>query len=663
MNNINTYNLLLKTNPYYTQLISEKEELITTITVSLRSYLESNSYPTEVVEEIISDDFIQANPSYYLYYPYLFNGYFQVYDKETLNLLSIAGFLYYRAVIIIDRIFDDKKSKHNFQKYFIANICQEETIKILSSFFGEKPKFWKTWNLRKFEYAKAYKLDKTLKSINDITEFEALADYKSAFGKIAIDCLFHLSETKDKELYTSLLISHKYFYVAFQILDDIKDYIEDVENKQFNISKHKLIQKLQSENDSIDLYTLDQQKKLIYLKGIAENLYEKATNYLDQSIKLQSRFSNENTQLWTNEIDSLYNTGIAHYLNIKGFISVFNSQRKFSKVLTNHTTIDDAVLNAALFLQNSQAPDGSWNDILNDAGVSDVWVTSFVTYSLSEFNFESINAIKYIEKHQLSSKLWSYNKVWLEDADSSSFALLSLHKQKTSTEEAFNQWLMFQNKDGGFATYSDKNILISSLNSPHIQNVNGWLQSHFCVSAVAFLVFVELEKTNTVEFKRLNTYLLQQLSSKSTLLSYWWTEDAYALYYVLLSAIKVNNTEIIRLCEIRIEIELSTVKTTNYFHKSYLVKTLCLLDNLMKKHSAKIDKIILQLLSNQFTDGSWQANYSLKIPHPSVINPTNKDIQWKPASKGTNIIVRDFNRVFTTVSCLSALKNYGSSIS
>ncbi len=147
--------MLLKTNPYYTQIISQKEALITTITASLRSYLESNFYPIEVVEEIVSKDFIAANPSYYVYYPYLFKDYFQIDDKETLDLLSIAGFLYYRAVILIDTIFDDKNSKHNFQKYFIANICQEETIKILSRFFGENPKFWKTWNLRKFEYAKA----------------------------------------------------------------------------------------------------------------------------------------------------------------------------------------------------------------------------------------------------------------------------------------------------------------------------------------------------------------------------------------------------------------------------------------------------------------------------------------------------------------------------
>lgn len=654
--------MLLKTNPYYTQIISQKEALITTITASLRSYLESNFYPTEVIEEIVSKDFIAANPSYYVYYPYLFKDYFQIDDKETLGLLSIAGFLYYRAVILIDTIFDDKNSKHNFQKYFIANICQEETIKILSRFFGENPKFWKTWNLRKFEYAKAYKLDKTLKSINDIAEFEALADYKSAFGKIAIDCLYHLSNTKDKELYASLLASHKYFYVAFQILDDIKDYTEDVENEQFNISKHELILKLQSENDSIYSYTLEQQKKLLYLKGIAENLYEKATNYLEKSIVLQASFNTKNAQLWTNEIDGLYNTGITHFLNIKGFINMFNSQNKFSADLNSKTTIQDAVENAATFLQNSQASDGSWNDILNDAGVSDVWATSFVTQTLSEFDIESAEAIAYIQKHQLPSKLWSYNKVWLEDADSSSFALLSLHKHQISTEEAFNKWLNFQNTDGGFATYNNRNLLISSLNSPHIQNVEGWLQSHFCVSAVAFIVFVELGKTDTKEFQQLRRYVLNQLSSKNTLLSYWWTADAYALYYVLLAASKIHDTEIIRLSEIRIEIELNA-ETRNYFYKSYLLKALCLRENLIKKHSSKIDTIALQIISNQFTDGSWQESHSLKMPHPNVINAAREDIQWKPANKGTNIIVKDFNRVFTTVSCLSALKNYGANIS
>ncbi|TVZ27314.1 hypothetical protein JM83_2349 [Gillisia sp. Hel_I_86] len=228
---------MIKTNPNYCEITKGKDELIKCIKLAISSYLKSKSYPIKVIEEIVNEKFISSNPSYYLYYPYLFNDYFQVKNKETLNLLSISGILYYKAIILIDDIFDNKDSKYKFQKFFIANICQEETIKILSSLFSANSDFWKTWNVRKFEYAKAYRLDKNLKSIQNFSEFVVLADYKSAFGKIAIDCLFYLSNKKEKTMYKALLESHNLFYAGFRIMDDIIDYTEDVKNGQFNISK------------------------------------------------------------------------------------------------------------------------------------------------------------------------------------------------------------------------------------------------------------------------------------------------------------------------------------------------------------------------------------------------------------------------------------------
>ena len=41
-----------------------------------------------------------------------------------------------------------------------------------------------------------------------------------------------------------------------------------------------------------------------------------------------------------------------------------------------------------------------------------------------------------------------------------------------------------------------------------------------------------------------------------------------------------------------------------------------------------------------------------------MIDVNNKDIAWTKDSKGTNIMVSDYNRLFTTASCLTALKKY-----
>lgn len=651
----------LKTNSNYIHTTTKKNELIEDVKTTLLEYLKSNAYPEAIIREIMDEDFIASNPSYYLCYPYLFNAYFQIKDKEVLNLLSVSGFLYYKAVILIDDIFDNKDSKNNFQKFFTANICQEETVKILSSFFPVNSSFWKTWNARKFEYAKAYKLDKTLTEIKDYSEFEALADYKSAFGKIAIDCLYHISEVKNKSMYLDLLESHKYFYVSFQIMDDITDYCEDFNNGQFNISRHELISRLNTESDNIENYSVVEQKKLVYLKNVAENLYERALNYLDTSLNLQSKYNPVKHDFWINEINSLYNTAVTHLLNIKGYINVYHTERKKSTVTQNPKKIKETIEFGIYYLESNQLSNGSWNDIFNDAGISDVWVTSYVTYAMENvLSCTQINiARNFTEKSKVPNGLWGYNKTWIDDADSSSFALLSLNVSE-DIEDHITQWLTFQNEDGGFSTYNDKDILLSSLNSPHIQNVEGWLQSHFCVSAVAYLVFAELKISSKNEFKRLRSYILKTLKSSESNLSYWWSNDIYAIYYLILGADKLNDLEILDLCEKRLEYLIGQDSEFNYFDKGLLLSSLCLTDRYFTKYSDKVRKVADQILSNQLADGSWEESYALKMPHPSVLNASSDYIKCKKGDRGTNIITKDYNRIFTTASCLKALKHYES---
>ena len=367
----------LKNDLSFVENIATRKRLVKRIKFALIDYLKH--YPTEVVNSIMNEEFINTNPSYYLYYPYLFNEYFNFHDKDKLDLISMSAFLYYKSVILIDDIFDNDKKTNNFKNYFIANICQEETIKILSSFFSMDSSFWKTWNNRKLEYVKAFQLDKALQQIKDYEEFENLADYKSAVGKVAIDCLYYLSNERNEDIYKSLLESHKYFYVGFQIMDDIVDYDEDTKNGQFNISKHELIKKLKNKNDVINDYSLENQKKLIYLTGVSEDLYVKATSYLNKSLKIQV---NQNT-LWATEIKSLYNTSVTHYLNIRGFIKKYHTEQEKTVTINKRQSLSNTIMNSVDYIVKNQLTEGCWNDFFNDAGISDVWVTSYVLYTLN----------------------------------------------------------------------------------------------------------------------------------------------------------------------------------------------------------------------------------------------------------------------------------------
>lgn len=137
----------------------------------------------EKLRNFISDDeFINNNPEFYLYYPALFSEYFVV-EKEKLEKLCVAGYLYYQATIFLDKVIDDK----NLDLLFPSMVCQEESVKILSSLYPLNSNFWTLWNQRKMDYQKAISFEKQISETPSFENYSKLAILKATFGNCAID--------------------------------------------------------------------------------------------------------------------------------------------------------------------------------------------------------------------------------------------------------------------------------------------------------------------------------------------------------------------------------------------------------------------------------------------------------------------------------------------
>jgi|TARA_E500000318_G_scaffold46428_1_gene43766 hypothetical protein len=627
---------------------------------NIQRYLDGLGYPKEVIENICFQKFIQNNPDYYLYYPYLFDSAFDFSDKKVLEMLSIAGFLYYRSIILMDDIFDNKEETSNFNDFLTINICQEETIKILCTFFEKDSLFWHIWGKRKLEYLKAYRLDKQSHNIFSFGEYEVLCDYKSSFGKIAIDALFVLTGKHYRNEYQSVLKSHKDFYVAFQILDDISDYEEDHINGQFNISKNYLGKKV----DNIESYSLGDQKKLLYLEGVAGNLYSKAHEHILRAFAMVGDYK---IPRWQDELQRMQNTITINELNINGYIT-------FNKSLaTEHIDLLDKEsrkkddTEGLQYLLGIQGKDGSWIDYFNDAGNSNVWTTSFVCYFLSFWYKPQLDLIKstefLISNRYEGKNLWGYNSNWIPDADSTSFTILALHSMGIDFRESeLEEWFSFQNKDGGFCTYRNERELLASLNSKHIQNVEGWLSSHFCVSAVAYLVFCQLGINNDKK-RKLELFLIDKLKDSHEI-PYWWTSRDYAISFLVLACCINMNEKIFNFCcnELNKVSNATSERASNIFYVALrLLSTIKSKD--IFKYDNSPDKLLSEILLNaQLENGSWGGNYSMKIPSPDVLYPERQVHEWKEGNKGTNIVLKDFNGVFTSVVSFVALENYKASL-
>jgi|SRR6218665_1641423 len=226
-------------------------------------------------EILIDKSFVDKNPIFYLQYPQLFCHAFDI-EKEQVEELAIAGFLFYRSVLFLDDVADN----NSLDNLPLALGCQEEAIKILALIFDKDSEFWHLWNRRKEEYFKAILTEKTLLNQSNVSQetYLQLADLKSTFGKSAIDALHILSHKKYTNVYEALLTSHRFFSASFQIQDDVLDFKEDFKKKQFNWAYYTL-RKTTSESKDID--TLN---KVLYLSGTAFDLYQSAIQHCETAL-------------------------------------------------------------------------------------------------------------------------------------------------------------------------------------------------------------------------------------------------------------------------------------------------------------------------------------------------------------------------------------------
>jgi hypothetical protein len=114
--------------------------------------------------------------------------------------------------------------------------------------------------------------------------------------------------------------------------------------------------------------------------------------------------------------------------------------------------------------------------------------------------------------------------LYINDTDSSNFALLGLG---TASNNKFNRLVRRQNDDGGFPTYTEREIkaLRKFMRYPKENKYIGWTQSHLCVSAVTY--YLLLYNKNDIEgnyIEKLEAFLVENLNSKDEI-AYFTVND------------------------------------------------------------------------------------------------------------------------------------------
>ncbi len=629
----------------------------------LLTYIKKQNIDCNIKELLFKE--INSEPNlFYFCYGSLFT---EKRDKE-INQINISGYFYFKYLLILDKKLDTKNDNPDrIHEIILSNWYHEESIKILSSIFQDNQRFWGYWQERKKAYLSAYYTDKQFILDLKKSEFENLADRKSAFGKIAIDSLFTLNKISLNN-HQKLLKSHRLFSCGLQCYDDLFDLNVDYNNKQTNFALSTLLKK----NKLLINKPIEHLQKKMFVNGYAVKLLNQSISYLAQAAEICSEI---NCTLWKLVIEMKITeirqvlTQVEFYLEsikIKNKRSI--EKIKIADEPTAKKSILQQIKSGLNFIQKEQERNGAWRDSPVNGWLSGYWTTGYVLYQLEEFENHRTNniipkAIEYL--HQKKNILWPYIEGWVEDADSSNFSLLGLISQYKS-EEVINAVLSYQQNDGGITTYNNRTILLNHLNDPKKKNINGWTQSHLCVSAGTLLLLSKFDGY-TQEKNKLIAYFLKKYKANQLFESYWWTSPIYSSTLLLEANKNLQHPELQRICQSTAELLFEQIQDNGLCkdafsneHILYTAMTLKALSHYKEWSSDQyhlLKKSAIALINRQNTDGSWDSSYALRIPASDCINP--EDItEWKKTDIGENVLIEDLHRIITTSTVISALNRF-----
>jgi hypothetical protein len=630
----------------------------------------TKNIPEKLVPQIYPDNFL-SNKLYHVF-PKLFGDVFEVNNEYFINELCLAGYFYFKYLIELDDLIDQDTNKHESIASLRANHYYFETTSILSEIFKENRDFWDIWRKRLEDFYKSILIDKTYNQNISIKKYESLAMGKCSFSLLAVDGLYLKSNSfKKTDIYNKLKSSLNFYFIARCLQDDFDDFFKDLKNRKNNYAHSLLFSKL----DKLEINTLNltpyQLESLFYEKEVAEEILYLSSQYISKA---------------NDEIDD-YRDDLQSYVNLLKLTSVkinsIHGQSKYNRIVKNDLTesvknneaidLGKCINKTYKYLSKKQRIDGAWEEVTNKQGVSDVWSTAFIAFFLEEKDPLKEKAINYLF-NSTNKRMWGYNTEWLNDYDTSTFALLNTFDGSVESIASLESWLEGQQEDGGFCTYDSHNEdlkLFLGLSGEDI--LSGWGSSHPCVSAAALYLLTSLDKPKTNEISEQIIRYLKNDIDDIALKAYWWTSKIYTYYFYLKAIYRRNGytAEIRKLLDhlfndseiFNGQFFVDDVLGKESIFYSGLVLDLLTIDcKIYQTYKRHADNIAEHIVKSQKSNGSFENTSFQIIPETNKSVVSNGKINFNSYG-GTNSITGEFRSLFTNAVVFRALTNYSLIIS
>jgi squalene-hopene/tetraprenyl-beta-curcumene cyclase len=638
---------------------------------ALNDYIDQRIKISGSLQQIIfSASFFQSE--FYLAFPYLFKKAFHERNETFAQQLCISGFLYFKYLLSLDDLIDndsvDEKKEPASLALLRSHIYHEESLKILAHYFGSNKSFWKYWSQRNNEFLKSVLLDKEYNPLMSFEQYKLLCTTKCSFSKVAVDALFCRHGQKT-DVYNDLIQSIDNFSVARCIQDDLEDFKKDFLHKKNNIGHILLAQWLRSNGKEFQGQSVELLEKYLYTSETAEKMLLLAKEYYQKAIDNVAPYGDclseyvKTLELLRNNVN-YFKVNIQAY-RIDKYVKRFNKESHFTQ-----KPLQSAIDLSRQYIANLQHGDGSWFEISNKQGLSNVWATGFIGSFLPQEDACLLKAQSFLLANRQGA-LWGYNTDWVYDFDSTTCVLMSLSKLKNPVSPFVKEWFKGQTKSGGFSTYyHEGNSLFSNLGLKK-KDVKGWVGSHPCVSALAYYFVNSLPDHSEFHSQRnaLKDYMLANQNRSGIWSPYWWTSYLYPTCFAI-QGLMMEHDDFSPRIEKAINHILANqnadgsyscevLKKPSAFYTALVLDTICFNERLYKTHSDSASKMQQWLLANQYSNGRFEGTDFLVIPNPNVTS-------WKPSTQnyelkkngGSNSITGEIANLFSTAVAQRALERY-----
>jgi hypothetical protein len=294
---------------------------------------------------------------------------------------------------------------------------------------------------------------------------------------------------------------------------------------------------------------------------------------------------------------------------------------------------------------------GCWRDFDFYVGQSDEWVTAFTAAALAETCDHQARDIAALVWSRLQARAsgtgpgFGYNGKTTHDADSTIWACRLAQNLGISSGDCLSQSLDFirscMRTDGGISTFPNASVVRQMVRIPAGMSVEGWIQSHICVTAAA-AGLLELGGSSV------RRYLRATQSPSGAWSAYWWSDPEYATALAV-DALRTSQSE-----EDSAAIERAGAWMASRADTGAPFPLALRVLGISRAGNRGFDAALGRLLDLQRADGSWPPSARLRQPPPYLLDPDAWWF-WDQRHKGFGCVRVDDRSVFTTATAVWAL--------